>query len=263
MPSSASTPDHTRVTSPSTGEVAEDEQVDAYLGDGSTLQKLRDQADAVVDRIRPQIEATQDFARSDPLRAVLISAAAGAALMAVVGLVVRSSSRPSASREIERQTSRAASYLSSVREAAVDLADRAQAAAHSAISASQDAWSRGRDALDRGRDGGRDAMERGRDAVDRGRDQLDRGKSAYESGRSKFEAEKKRALDTAHDAQESLADTWTSIRDQAQPLIDKLKPQLDAAVDYAKQDPTRTAIGLATAGAVIIGLLSLLGGDDD
>lgn len=234
-----------RATSPATGEVADDDQVDAYYGDGSAMQKLRSQADAVVDRIRPQIETAQDFARNDPMKAVLMSAAAGAAVMAVIGLVVRASSRPSPVRRLEREGSRAASYLASVREAAVDLADRAQNAAHSALAASQSAWSRGRD------------------AVDRGRDQVERGREAVEEGRSAFETQRKRATDAAHDAQESLAETWSSIRDQAQPLIDKLKPQLDAAVDYARADPARTAIGLATAGAVLVGLLSLLGDHDD
>ena len=237
MPTSATTPGHTRVTSPATGEVAEDDQVDAYLGDGSTMQKLREQADAVVERVRPQIESAQEFARADPMKAILISAAAGAALMAVVGLVVRSSSRPSPMRELERQTSRSASYLSAMREAAVDLADRAQNAAQSALSASQSAWSQGKDAIDRGRD----QIERGRDALD---------------------TERKRAVDKGTDIQDSLSDTWSSIRDQAQPLIDKLRPQLDAAVDYAKHDPARTALGLAAAGAVIVGLLSMLGDDD-
>lgn len=256
MPNTASPSNPTRVSSPATGEVADDDRVDAYYGDGSTLQRLRDQADAVVDRMRPQIETAQDFARNDPMKAVLVSAAAGAALMAVVGLVVRASSRPSPVRQLERQGSRAASYLASVREAAVDLADRAQSAAQSAIHASQAAWSRGRDA-------GQDAADRGREQLDRGRDAYDRGRDAYEDGRSRFETQRKRAVDAAHDAQGSLSDTWSSIRDQAQPLIDKLRPQLDAAVDYAKQDPARTAIGLATAGAVIVGLLSLLGGDED
>jgi ElaB/YqjD/DUF883 family membrane-anchored ribosome-binding protein len=234
-----------RATSPATGEVADDDQVDAYYGEGSAMQKLRHQADAVVDRIRPQIETAQDFARNDPMKAVLISAAAGAALMAVVGLVVRASSRPWPVRRLEREGSRAASYLASVREAAVDLADRAQSAAHSALAASQSAWSKGRD------------------AVDRGREQVERGREAVDEGRSAFESQKKRATDAAHEAQDALADTWSSIRDQAQPLIDKLRPQIDAAVDYARNDPTRTAIGLATAGAVIVGLLSLLGDSDD
>jgi ElaB/YqjD/DUF883 family membrane-anchored ribosome-binding protein len=225
------------MTSPATGEVAED-RIDAYLGDGSAMQKLREQADAVVDRIRPQLETAQDFARTDPMKAVLISAAAGAALMAIVGLAVRASSRPSPVRRLERESSRAASYLASMREAAAELADRAQSAAQTALS-------------------------RGRDAIDRGRDQVERGRDAVDSGRSAFESERKRASDKAHDTQEVLADTWASIRDQAQPLIDKLKPQLDAAVDYAKQDPARTAIGIATAGALVVGLLSLLSGHDD
>jgi len=62
----------------------------------------------------------------------------------------------------------------------------------------------------------------------------------------------------ASEVADTVAETWASLRDQAAPVVDKLKPQIDALATYAKEDPTRAALGVATAGAVLIGLLSLL-----
>src|SRR6476646_4220816 len=61
----------------------------------TAMQKLREQADAAVLRIQPQIAAVSTFARNEPTKALLISAAAGAALMGLVALMVRSSNRSS------------------------------------------------------------------------------------------------------------------------------------------------------------------------
>lgn len=57
--------------------------VDAVL-DGS--QKVRDQA-------RHASDSTQDYIKAEPIKAVLIAAATGAALMALVGLMSRSRDR--------------------------------------------------------------------------------------------------------------------------------------------------------------------------
>ena len=57
---------------------------------------------------------------------------------------------------------------------------------------------------------------------------------------------------------DSVTDTWQTLREQAAPVIERLRPQIDAAASYAKEDPARAAIGVATAGAVLFGLLSLL-----
>ena len=50
----------------------------------TAVQKLREQADAVVERIQPQIAAVSTYARDEPTKALLISAAAGAALMGLI-----------------------------------------------------------------------------------------------------------------------------------------------------------------------------------
>src|ERR1051326_8302446 len=85
----------------------------------TTAQKLRDQADAVVQRIQPQIAAVSTYARNEPTKALLISGAAGAALMGLIALMVRSGGR-STPRSFAKST------MAAIRDAALDLADSAQ-----------------------------------------------------------------------------------------------------------------------------------------
>ena len=80
-------------TTPSTATRSGDDGTDSM----TAVQKLREQADAVVERIQPQIAAVSTYVRDEPTRR--ISAAAGAALMGLIALVVRSSWRsPAAQR---------------------------------------------------------------------------------------------------------------------------------------------------------------------
>jgi len=98
----------------------------------TAVQKLREQADAVVERIQPQIAAVSTYVRDEPTKALLISAAAGAALMGLVALMVRSSGRsqvPGASA--------GRSAMAAIRDAALDLADSAQTMALDALEATQ------------------------------------------------------------------------------------------------------------------------------
>src|SRR3954465_12860623 len=88
----------------------------------TAVQKLREQADAVVERIQPQIAAVSTYARNEPTKALLISAAAGAALMGILALVMRSGSRSPASQA----ASAGNSTMAAIRDAAADVADRAQ-----------------------------------------------------------------------------------------------------------------------------------------
>src|SRR5438309_3548609 len=85
----------------------------------STVQKLRDQADAVVQRIQPQISAVSTYAREEPTKALLISAATGAALMGLIALMMRSGSRSPA----ESTAAAGQSAMAAIRDAALDLAD--------------------------------------------------------------------------------------------------------------------------------------------
>ena len=169
------------------------------------LQKLRDKTGAVVDRIQPQIDKVSDFARNDPTKAMLIAAATGAGLMGLLALLARNN----------RPASPGARAMTSIRDAALDLADRAHVAATDAIQATHQRASTAQQQVD-------DIQKRAGAVAD------------------------------------SVTQTWQNLREQAAPVIDRLRPQLDAVASYAKDDPARAAIGVATAGAVLFGLLSLL-----
>ena len=195
----------------------------------SASQTLRDQTDAVVRRIQPQIDAVSSYARNEPTKAMLISAATGAALMGMVALIVRSggSSRP----DVRDVGSAAHSTLAAIREAAMDLADRAHSVAQNALDSSH---KRAADALGAGEKRATDAMS----------------------------TAQKRAADAAESVTETVADAWKSLRDQAAPMVDKLRPQIEAATNYARDEPARTALGLAAAGAVLIGLMAMIRSSD-
>jgi ElaB/YqjD/DUF883 family membrane-anchored ribosome-binding protein len=204
----------------------------------TAVQKLREQADAVVERIQPQITAVSTFVREEPTKALLISAAAGAALMGLFALIVRSSGRsqvPGASA--------GRSAIAAIRDAALDLADSAQAMALDALEATQ---KRAADALDA-------TQKRAAEALG----------STQKRAADALDATQKRASAAADSVTESVADTWKKVRDQAAPVVEKIKPQIDAAAAYAKEEPARTALGLAAAGAIIAGLIALARRSED
>jgi ElaB/YqjD/DUF883 family membrane-anchored ribosome-binding protein len=204
----------------------------------TAVQKLREQADAVVERIQPQLAAVSTYVRDEPTKALLISAAAGAALMGLFALIVRSSGRsqvPGASA--------GRSAMAAIRDAALDLADSAQTMALDALEATQ---KRAADAYEA-------TQKRASDAL--GATQ----KRAAEA----IDASQKRASAAADSVTESVADTWKKVRDQAAPVVEKIRPQIDAAAAYAKEEPARTALGLAAAGAIIAGLIALARKSED
>jgi len=213
-------PTTTTTDLPNDAGYATDEElsVTAQLESNRVLQKIRDKTDAVVERIQPKIAAVTDYARSEPTKAVLISAAAGAGLMALLALLVRGSrSSPVSSGQ---------RTMSAIRDAALDLADRAHSVASQAVAT---------------------AHKRASSAADTAEHQAS-------EARQRLETMQKRANEVA----DSVAETWASLREQAAPVVDKLKPQIDALATYAKEDPARAALGVATAGAMLVGLLSLL-----
>jgi ElaB/YqjD/DUF883 family membrane-anchored ribosome-binding protein len=196
----------------------------------TAVQKLREQADAVVQRIQPQIAAVSTYARNEPTKALLISAATGAALMGLIALMVRSSGRSS-------PTSLASSTMTAIRDAALDLADSAQGMVADALDATR---SRAAGALEATR-------SRAADAAD----------SARSRAATAADATRNRAAAAAESVSESVAETWKKVRDQAAPVVDKVRPQVEAAANYVKEDPARAALGLAAAGAIIAGLVAL------
>jgi ElaB/YqjD/DUF883 family membrane-anchored ribosome-binding protein len=118
----------TTSSSPASGEQAQAAETIAERAareSARVMQKLRDKKDAVVESIQPKIDAVSSYARNDPTKAVLIAAASGAALMGLLGLLVR----------VRRPASPGARAMTSIRDAALDLADRAHVAATDAIDA--------------------------------------------------------------------------------------------------------------------------------
>ncbi|MEO8081684.1 MAG: hypothetical protein ABI641_14220 [Caldimonas sp.] len=218
---------------------AEARHDDESLGDAASaesarvLDRLRERKDAVVERMQPQIEAVSSFARNDPTKAVLIAAASGAALMGLIGLVVRSSGRSSGTRS-----------LSSLRDAALGLADRAHSAAGDAIDAAQRRTARAQSMAD--------------DAIAAASRRADDAQRLSEAGQTRFADLKQRATDTADDVAETMSDTWKNLRAQAAPMVDKLRPQFESAANYARDEPARAAIGLVTVGAALFGLMALI-----
>lgn len=215
----------------------------------SASQNLREQTDAVVRRIQPQIDAVSSYARNDPTKAILLSAAAGAALMGMVALMMRSggSSRSDLRdlrdlRDLDdmRDTgssmgSLASSTLVKIREAAMDLAERARSVAQNALDSTHQ---KAADALD--------ASEK-------------RAADAAGSAQKRASQAASQAVDSVG---ETVSDAWNSLRDQAGPVVDRLKPQFQAAANYARDEPARTALGIAAAGAVLIGLMALVRGSE-
>ena len=55
---------------------------------------IGEQADAVVEKLRPKIDAVNDYVRTEPTKALLIAAATGAGLMALVALTANRSAGP-------------------------------------------------------------------------------------------------------------------------------------------------------------------------
>ncbi len=194
----------------------------------TAVQKLREQADAVVQRIQPQIAAVTTYVREEPTKALLISAATGAALMGLLALIIRSSGRSQAP---------ARSAMAAIRDAALELADSAQTMALDALDATK---------------------QRAADAL--GATQQ-RATGAYEAAQQRVAdtlgTTQKRAAAAVDSVGESVADAWKKMRDQAAPVVDRIKPQIDAAAAYAREDPARAALGLAAAAALVAGLIAL------
>ncbi|MEO7056064.1 MAG: hypothetical protein ABI281_13350 [Caldimonas sp.] len=201
----------TTAAQPSVSDIAAD-------AESTALKKLREQTDAVVQKLRPQLDAVSSYARDEPTRALLISAATGAALMGLIALMSRSGSRT------EQARGAASSTMATIREAALALSDRAHGAANDALGATQ----------------------------------------RFADNAQKYAADtQKRAQSGADSASDAMSDAWQSLRDQAAPMVDKLRPKIDAVTSYAKEDPARAAMGIAAVGAVLVGLMALIGKSED
>jgi len=99
---------------------------DALDGLSNTMQSVKDQASATLERLRPQLDSVASYAKEEPTKALLIAAAAGAGIMGLVALMARGGGRSSLSTD----TLRSLAYdtvdhaRKSARESARDAADR-------------------------------------------------------------------------------------------------------------------------------------------
>lgn len=246
----------TTSTSPTTGA-----DTDTTADDAQTaVQRLREQADAVVQRIQPRIAAVSTYAREEPTKALLISAATGAALMGLVALIVKASSRSETVPGQARAASLASSTMAAIRQAALDLADRAQTMASDALDAAQQRAAGALDSAQQRASSVLDAAKaRANDAFDATKQ---RASDAYDAQQKRaaeaLDDAKKRVSAAAADPMATAGDAWKSVREQAQPIVDKVRPQLDAMASYAKEDPAKAALGAAAAAALVIGLVALV-----
>jgi len=171
----------------------------------TAMQKLREQADAAVQRIQPQIAAVSTFARNEPTKALLISAAAGAALMGLIALMVRSSNR-SPMAFGGSALAAGASAMAAIRDAALDLADSAQSMAD--------------DALESGRKRASDASDSLSKRAYAAADNVGKRASAAADGVSKRAAAAVDSVSAAADSvAEAAVDAWQKVRDQAAPMV--------------------------------------------
>jgi len=95
------------------------------------MQSVKEQANATLEKLRPQLDTVTTYAKEEPTKALLIAAAAGAGIMGLVALL----SRSSGGRELSAELLRSAAYDArdnarrSAREIAREATDRASAKA--------------------------------------------------------------------------------------------------------------------------------------
>lgn len=102
------------------------------------------------------------------------------------------------------------------------------------------------------------ASSTARDAIGAAQMRAGEAQQRAEESQKRFSDLQKRASEAADDVTGAVADTWQSLRDQAAPVVDRFRPQFEAVANYAKDDPARAAIGLATAAAAVLGLIALI-----
>ena len=197
---------------------------DALDGLSDTMQNVKDQAAATLERLRPQIDTVAAYAREEPTKALLIAAAAGAGLMGLIALLGRSGGGR-----------RLPSAAALGKAAAAKADDWRQAAAGTASD-----WRQA--LLDKAESWGKAAGNA-----------ADAGRSAAEEAAGSVQSSAKGTLKSSYSG---LTDTMQQWKDQAGPLVDKIRPQIDAVTSYARDDPGKALLIAAAAGAAVMGLMS-------
>ena len=195
---------------------------DALDGLSERMQTVKDKTTATFERLRPQLDSVASYAKEEPAKALLIAAAAGAGVMAIVALMARSGGGQAVPSTKSLRKAAAESSGSWAR-AAADKADEWQKTANEKA----EYW----------RKAAADAADSATDTAD----------SVMKSTRGAAKA-----------AYEGLSETVQQWRDQAAPIVDRIKPQIDAVTGYAKDDPGKALLIAAAAGAALMGLMSTL-----
>jgi ElaB/YqjD/DUF883 family membrane-anchored ribosome-binding protein len=104
---------------------------DALDGLSNTMQTVKDQASATLEKFRPQLDTVASYAKEEPTKALLIAAATGAGIMGLVALMSRSSGGRALSAELLRNAAYDAgdNARRSARDIAREATDRASAKA--------------------------------------------------------------------------------------------------------------------------------------
>lgn len=141
-----------------------------------TSRRLQDSAAGMYEeRVKPSVEAVTSYAKEEPVKTMLIAAACGAALMGLVALTTRSSSRASVTpRSARRMAQSAADTATQMAHDAIDRAsDKADAALKSTRGAAQSARESASSAFDNLSDTMKGWREQAQPFVDRIQPQLE------------------------------------------------------------------------------------------
>ena len=140
---------------------------DALSGLSGTMQSVKDQATATMERLRPQLDTVTNYAKDEPTKALLIAAAAGAGIMGLIALMARSSS---GSDMPSPKSLRKAAYdsLDELRKATASATDDWRKAASKA---GDDATSRASGAMDTAKGAAKAAYEGLADTMSQWKDQ--------------------------------------------------------------------------------------------
>ncbi|MEO7336908.1 MAG: hypothetical protein ABIV63_10035 [Caldimonas sp.] len=141
---------------------------DALDGISNTMQSVKDQATATFEKFKPQLESVASYAKDEPTKALLIAAAAGAGIMALVALSGRSGTRRVPAPETVRRSAYSAydNAQSAARDAADQAASKAQGAMKSTRDAAQSAYENISDTMQQWKDQAGPIVDRIRPQVD-------------------------------------------------------------------------------------------------
>ena len=140
----------------------------ALDGLSETMRRVKDQAATLVDKVRPQLDSVASYAKEEPTKALLIAAAAGAGVMALIALLARSgndrtasarSLRNAAASTADEWRKAATDRAGSWRKSAVEAADAASNRADSAIGQATGAMNSTRKAAQAAYDGLNETMQ--------------------------------------------------------------------------------------------------------